>query len=431
MGGRMGMKQIGMLGVLALGVGLLTACGGVAQGDFDAAKAQLATAQQQLATVQQESAKTKQDLQAAQQQVTKLTQDIKAAAIVRNDKEVQNLNTVRPSLAATLDALNAGDVAKARSVFDSLSPSDYNTVWHGMETYINFRFNPLYGELETVHQAKLTALLNDPKATNADMVKEAKIMLALWDAMMAQDKLSPAISPAFEDLAAIRLLKAQTLTLITADLKAGDVATSKALYTQFANKWADVEDMIHERSADVYAAIEGAMTPVNTAFQKSSPSAAELTPLVATLLVEFNKGQALVNATARYADLTKTAYTNDDVQGAAVLTSIMSELTAAQASWKAGNYADSGTRAKNANGALLAKVAAALKAKTPSADAALKTALDNYAALADKAGDATTVGAAQAAAVQAARVAQQVMVGQFWTDTKLQTAILQASATIK
>lgn len=75
----------------------------------------------------------------------------------------------------------------------------------------------------------------------------------------------------------------------------------------------------------------------------------------------------------------------------------------------------------------MAKVSTVLKEKG-GFDAALKTALDAYTALAGKTGDATTVVAKQLEAVRAAAVAQQVVVGQFWTDPKLQDAIRTAAA---
>ncbi|MBI4233112.1 MAG: hypothetical protein HY686_01575, partial [Chloroflexi bacterium] len=187
---------------------------------------------------------------------------------------------------------------------------------------------------------------------------------------------------------------------------------------------------IKERSASAYASIEGDMAKVNSAFQKSSPNVTELTPLVATLLTSFNFGQGLVNAAARNADLTKTTSTSADVQAAAVLAAMQSKLDASLASWKSGNYQDAGAAAQLVNGTWLGNVTAALKAKN-NADAALKTALDAYAALAGKAGDAGTVGNAEVAAVRAAAVAQQALVGQFWTDPKLQDAIRQAALTVK
>ncbi|MBI4216484.1 MAG: hypothetical protein HY687_03735 [Chloroflexi bacterium] len=138
----------------------------------------------------------------------------------------------------------------------------------------------------------------------------------------------------------------------------------------------------------------------------------------------------MVNATARNADLAKTAPTSGDTQAAAVLAAMQSKLDASLASWKGGNYQDAGAAAQLVDGTWLGNVTAALKAKN-GADAALKTALDAYAALAGKAGDAGTVANAELAAVRAAAVAQQVMVGQFWADTKLQDGIRQVAATVK
>ena len=56
----------------------------------------------------------------------------------------------------------------------------------------------------------------------------------------------------------------------------------------------------------------------------------------------------------------------------------------------------------------------------------MQTALDAYIALADKAGDASAVTAANKAAAELIPVSQQWFVGQFWGDPKLKDAIAAA-----
>ncbi len=63
------------------------------------------------------------------------------------------------------------------------------------------------------------------------------------------------------------------------------------------------------------------------------------------------------------------------------------------------------------------------------ADVAPKKALDAYMVSAGQAGDAKTATAANKAAVEAVAIAQQAVVGQFWTDPKFQEAFQQALRT--
>jgi uncharacterized cupredoxin-like copper-binding protein len=331
-------------------------------------------------------------------------------------KDVALIKAVRPTLVSTLDALNKGDIAGAKKSFAA-----YDSEWNGVEVYINFRSTKLYGDLEADLQAKIQKLLDDPQSKPADIIPVVQAEIDKWDEATKLVETGPAISPLFDDVAAIRIVRAETIRDVPAALKAGDVAKAKSLLQQFRDKWPDVEDLIHERSVDAYSDIENTMAKVNTAVQKDKPDAKELSPLVDLLINRYNYGLSLVNAAARGADATKTTFSQEDVQSAAILTSITSELKASQSSWQNGKYQDAGDRARSANGKLFASVSAALKAKN--ADAALQKALDAYAALSDKSGDSSTVSAANKAAIEAVAIAQQWLVGQFWTNPKLQDAI--------
>lgn len=342
------------------------------------------------------------------------------AAVSGQTKEVQVLNAVRPNLTNLVDALQKGDAPAA-----SKALKGYDTAWNGVEVYVNVRCPDCYAQLETVLQAKVTELLGATPPNVKDALPQAQALLAKWDDTMKLVQGGPAISPLFDDVAALRILRTNTLRDATPALKAGDVATAKGLIQTFINRWDEVEDIIKARSNDAYADIEGAMSKINPALQRADPTAAELTPLLATLVDRNNYGISLVNAAARGADLKKSTFTADDVQAAATLVAINNELKASLASWQAGRYDDAAARARNASGPLFAKVASALKAKN-GADAAPQKALSAFADVSGKAGDAATVGASQRAAVGSILVAQQWIVGQFWTDPKLKDAITAA-----
>lgn len=335
-------------------------------------------------------------------------------------KELRVLNAVRPNLVQLVDAAQKGDFVTAQKALKA-----YNTAWNGVEVYVSYRAPDMYTEVEAVREAKVTELLGATPPNQADVLAAAQSVLAEYDLILAKVSAGAPISPLFDDVADLRILRANTLRDATPALKAGDAAAARSLLQSFITKWADVEDMVHERSDAAYSDIEAAMAKVNTAIQKPSPAAAELTPLVATLSDRFNYAVSLVNAAARGADVKKTTFSTDDVQAAAALAAINNELKASLGAWQSGKYDEAATHARNAAGPLFAKAQGALKAKN-SADAAPLKALNVYADMAGKSGNAATVAASEKAAIEAVLVGQQWVVGQFWTDPKLKTAITAA-----
>jgi uncharacterized cupredoxin-like copper-binding protein len=335
-------------------------------------------------------------------------------------KELALVSAVRTNVVNIIDAAKKGDFPGAKKALKA-----YNTAWNGVEVYVSFRSADLYSQIETVLEAKVTSLLDATPPNAAEIVPAAEALLAKYDEAIKLVSGGQPISPLFDDVAALRILRTNTIRDAVPAIKAGDVATAKSLLSTFITKWADVEDLIHARSADAYADVENAMTKVNTAVQKSSTTASELAPLVDTLSNRFNYAISLFNAAARGADVTKTTFTKEDIQSAASLATITSELKASLTAWQGGRYQESGDHAKTADGKLFTSVAGALKGKN-GMDVTVQKALDTYAALSDKPGDANTVAAAEKAAIEAVAVGQQWIVGQFWADPKLKDAITSA-----
>lgn len=344
-----------------------------------------------------------------------------AAPIPAGKQEITQVTAVRANLVNLNDALQKGDVAAAKAALKA-----YDSAWNGVEVYVSFRNANLYSEIETVWQAKVTTNLNATPPDLSDARENAKQLLAKYDEAIKLVTAGPALSPLFDDVATLRILRTNTLRDATPALKAGDLGIAKPLLTTFITKWSEVEDMVHDRSDTAYTDIEAAMAKVNAALQKSEAKAADVAPLVDTLSNRFNYAISLFNAAARGADTKKTTFSKDDVASAAALASASNELKASFTSWQAGKFAESGDHAQKAATAFGTAVPP-LKVKN-NADAPAQKALDAYVALADKAGDVATVATAQKAAIEAFAVGQQWIVGQFWTDPKLKDAI---SAAIK
>lgn len=355
---------------------------------------------------------------AAPASATKPTEPTKSS----ERKEVTLVKSVRPILANTVAALGKGDIAAAKTAW-----APYNGIWNGVEVYyVNFRSLPVYQDLESNYEAKITEALESPQPNAAKILPEAQAMLAKYDEAIQIVEKGPAISPLFDDVADLRIARAPLRDVAPA-LAAGNIVGAKASFDTFIKAWPGISNLISTRSADAYQEIIQAIAQVNAAWQKAQPTAAELTPLVAAVTNRYNYGLNLVNTAARKADLASTTYSNEDVQAAAGIRAIQAELKTTFASWNAGKYEDAAAHAKRAGGELFsdATVSAPLKARV--LDAAVKSALDAYTAVAGAPGDVAKVRAANKDAVEAGEVAIQGVVGQFWTDPKLPAAIASAS----
>ncbi|MBI4187622.1 MAG: hypothetical protein HY529_00255 [Chloroflexi bacterium] len=362
--------------------------------------------------------------------ITALTLTVSACAptqpatIPPQSKELTLVKGVRPAIASTVAALEKGDITAARAAW-----ATYDPLWNGMEVYINYRSLPTYDDLEHNWQDKINKALASPDAKAADVLPLAQSLLAKWDEAIKLVQTGPPISPLFDDVADIRIAR-QPLRQIPAALTANDIPKAKSLFTTFTENWPKVNGLIKIRSLEAYNETEAAIATVKSALIKaSSPTAAELTPLVATVTNRYNYGLSLVTTAARKADLSKTTFANEDVQAAGGIRAIQAELKASLTAWNAGKYSEAVVHSDRASKELFTSATVATPLKAKALDAALKTALDNYAAISGSAGDAAKASATNKTAIEAGEVAIQGLVGQFWSDPKLAPAI--ASATPK
>jgi hypothetical protein len=330
-------------------------------------------------------------------------------------KELEYVRLPRPFIVSTLDALKKNDVAGARMAF-----AGYDAAWNGVEVYVNVRSRELYSRLELDLQEKIEKELAASAPNLAALIPTTETMLRAYDESIALSEAGPPLNPLFDDVTAVRLVRAD-LRKVPPALQANDVGGAKSAFDRFERRWEEVEDLIRPRSREAYRDIEDQMKRVGAALRQEPPSAADVTPAVTALLDRYNFGLSLINAAARNVDAGKTAFSSDDAKAAATLGVVEAELRVSWPLWQAGTYPGAGAHARRASNDLYEGVAALLKAK--GADANLKKALDAYAALADRPGDATKVRSAWQAAVDATGVAQQVLVGQFWTEPRLRASI--------
>jgi hypothetical protein len=327
----------------------------------------------------------------------------------QSTREVELVKTVRPSATKLVEALRKNDLAASRAAYE-----EYDAGWNGIEVYTNVRDRKLYQEIEVDTQAKIGEALEAPSPNLASLVPQAELLAKKYDEVIAVSQKGPPLHPLFDDVAAVRIVRAD-LRIVTAALNESNVSKARNSFSDFKKGYPKAQPLIQQRSTTAEQETTAALNAAAAKFQQTNATADELKPLVATLTDRYNFGVNLLNAAARNADPQKKSFTEADTRDLATLNDVQNQLRESLAAWNAGNYSTAVT-ANSAANAAFQRVLPSLAAKN--SDSPLKSALDTYAALANGPGDPKTP-AANKAAIEAAAVAQQVIAGQFWTDPKL------------
>ena len=209
--------------------------------------------------------------------------------------EVTSIKAVRPTLVRTVAALQKQDGAGAKAAFEA-----YDSGWNGVEVYINVRSAEMYAELEKNFQTRITEGLKAPKPDFAKLLPDTKAMLAKYDEMIAMVEKGKPLNRLYDDVARLRIVRAH-LREVTPALKAGDIAKAHKSFGAFNDTWDNIEQLIKERSADAYVAIESGMIKIERGFMPKEPNVDELVTLVTDVTTQYNAILAMVANDAKAA----------------------------------------------------------------------------------------------------------------------------------
>jgi hypothetical protein len=207
--------------------------------------------------------------------------------------EITSVKAVRPTLVDTIAALQRRDVAGAKVAFQA-----YDSLWNGIEVYINTRSRPMYEALELVLQAKITKALDASNPDGAAILTDAQAMLVKYDEAIDIVAKAPPLNPLYDDIARLRIVRAHLREVVPA-LKAGNFDRARKSFAAFDATWDSIEDMIKARSADDYVAIEKGMIEIEKALMPEKPDVAEVTALVNGVMAKYNASLAEVVKEAR------------------------------------------------------------------------------------------------------------------------------------
>jgi hypothetical protein len=207
--------------------------------------------------------------------------------------EVASIKAVRPALADTIAALQKGDVAGARTAFEA-----YDSLWNGIEVYVNTRSKDFYDNLEHGFQARIEKALGVSSPDVAGLLSEAQAMLVKYDEAIDFVSKSPPLNPLYDDIARLRIVRAHLREVVPA-LKTGNFDKARKSFSAFDTNWDSIEDMVKAHSADDYVAIEKGMIEIETALMPEKPDVAAATALVNGVMAKYNATLAALVKDAR------------------------------------------------------------------------------------------------------------------------------------
>jgi hypothetical protein len=207
--------------------------------------------------------------------------------------EVKSIKALRPTLVDTLTALQQRDVPRAKAAFER-----YDSAWNGIEFYINTRSRDMYNVLEHEYQARIDKGLASPNPDVAALTADAQGMLAKFDEAVAMVEKAAPLSPLYDDVARLRMVRAH-LREVNPALKGGNVDKARKSFTAFDDEWDSIEDLVKARSADAYVEIEKGMLEIEKALMPDKPDVNTVVRLVDDVMKQYNDIVAEVAKEAR------------------------------------------------------------------------------------------------------------------------------------
>ncbi|HMA71263.1 MAG TPA: hypothetical protein VKP67_07225 [Xanthobacteraceae bacterium] len=196
--------------------------------------------------------------------------------------DITSVKAVRPALVDTIAALQKRDIAGAKEAFGT-----YDSLWNGVEMYVNVRSKDMYDGLEHVLQARIEKALNAPNPDVAAILTDAQAMLVKYDEAIDMVAKAPPLNPLWDDIARLRIVRAHLREVVPA-LKAGNFEKARKSFAAFDNTWDSIEDMVKARSADDYVAIEKGMIEIEKALMPEKPDVEQATGLVNGVMAKYN-----------------------------------------------------------------------------------------------------------------------------------------------
>jgi hypothetical protein len=321
---------------------------------------------------------------------------------------------VRPTIDVLTAALAAGDLQASKDALEA-----YDAAWNGVEVYVNIRSLSMYLKLEADLQGDLEdGITGDAPPDFAALKAKSVELAARYDEAIQMSKNGPALNPLVDDVTELRVTRAD-LRLTTSALSDGKLDKAKDHFAKFKTSFESTAGaMLGQRDAKNQKDTQSAIDAAAAGFANATTSIDDLTKLVAKVTSNYNYGVSLSNAAARNADDSKTEVTTADLLHLTQLHDVRIQLIKSMNAWTAGNFDRAGSVAVVAGTTAFDRVKPTLAAK--GGDAALKKLIDTYSALAGAAGDAKEVGDANLAAIRGVAVAEQVLLGQFWSDSSVQ-----------
>jgi tetratricopeptide (TPR) repeat protein len=196
--------------------------------------------------------------------------------------EITSIKAVRPTLVNTVAALQRRDIAGAKTAFEA-----YDSLWNGIEMYVNTRSKDMYDTLEHVLQARIEKALDAPNPDVSMLLADAQAMLVKYDEAIDMVSKAAPLNPLYDDIARLRIVRAHLREVVPA-LKAGNFDKARKSFAAFDSAWDSIEDMIKAHSADDYVAIEKGMIEIEKALMPEKPDVAEATALVNGVMAKYN-----------------------------------------------------------------------------------------------------------------------------------------------
>jgi hypothetical protein len=161
--------------------------------------------------------------------------------------EISALKAVRPSLARLVAACAKGEISAAKEAY-----ADFETGWKGIQVYVIMRDRNVF-QSEGNLEIKMTTALRASQPNMATLTVDAKALAALYDTFVAATAKLPPLNPLFDDVARLRIARAQ-MRAVDIALRGNDFSKARRELVIFNGKIGGIKPILVQRSPETWDA---------------------------------------------------------------------------------------------------------------------------------------------------------------------------------
>jgi hypothetical protein len=205
--------------------------------------------------------------------------------------EISALKAVRPTLTRFVAACDKGEISAAKTAYE-----DFETGWKGIQVYVIMRDRNVF-QSEGNLQVKIVTALKASQPNMAALAVDAKALASQYDTFIAAAAKLPPLNPLFDDVARLRIARAQ-MRAVDIAIRANDFSRARTELAIFSGKIGGIKPILVQRSPETWDAFTKEFPPLQMEIASANPNVSKCLAHIRAIMSKYTRALTVLTRDA-------------------------------------------------------------------------------------------------------------------------------------